>query len=135
MRVKKSAHCLFIAFFVFFIFGTAISGYAFLPNEDGFQQDTIKSEKRGEAADAEYLDSTKKDTRKNPDLMQWNMEVDDKTFQIMVNRNEETITIRGEAEDWKQKEKAENVLRLRAPSGFQIINQIDITQPLMRGRG
>ena len=64
--------------------------------------------------------------RSRPHLLQWNIEIDNKSFQIYVNRGEETVVIQGEAEDWKEKERVEHVLKLRAPSNFQIINEIKI---------
>lgn len=59
-------------------------------------------------------------------LMKWDIEVEKNSFHICVNRNEKTITVRGEAEDLEQKDKVEQIIELRAPSNFQIINKIDI---------
>ncbi len=60
------------------------------------------------------------------DLLQWNINVGNKVFKLYVNRDNETITVRGEAEDWEQKDQVENVVKMRAPGNFQIINEINI---------
>lgn len=134
-----------------FVFGPAVSSYASLQGSDDlvkeegaheFEKEELdkeeldKEELEKEADKADHLKSRiKRAAGNHPDMLQWNLDIDDKIFQVTVNRNEETITIRGEAEDWEQKDKAEHVLKLRAPNGFQIINEIDISQPSTRGRG
>ena len=57
-------------------------------------------------------------------LLKWNLEVGNKIFQICVDRKNGTVTIRGEVEDWEQKDRAEHILKLRVPDNFQIINEI-----------
>lgn len=63
--------------------------------------------------------------RSRPDLLNWDIEVNHKIFKVYINRDNETITIQGEAEDWKEKELVEKVIKLRAPINFEIINKID----------
>ena len=65
--------------------------------------------------------------RHRPGLMTWNLEVGNKTFLICVNRENGTITIRGVVEDPEQKDRAEHILKLRAPGNFQIINEIEVS--------
>ena len=130
--------CLIGIFLILFIFWPVVSGYASLQGRDNFiKEDGAPGVEKEDADRADHLQSImKKDMENRPDLMQWNLDVDNKTFQVTVNRNDETITIRGEAEDWEQKDRAERVLKARAPKGFQIINEIDISQPSStRGRG
>ena len=62
----------------------------------------------------------------HPDLLRWNMEVDSRDFQIFVDRDNEVIIVRGEADDYKLKEKVENYVKARAPSNFRIIYDIDV---------
>ena len=59
-------------------------------------------------------------------LLKWNLEVGNKTLQVCVDRENETITIRGEVQDREQKDRAEHILKLRAPGNFQIINEIEV---------
>ena len=59
-------------------------------------------------------------------LLKWNLEIGNKTFQIRVDRENETVTIRGEVENWEQKRRAEYILKSRVPADFQIINEIQI---------
>ena len=70
----------------------------------------------------------------HPDLLRWDMEIDDKTFKILVDRANKTIIVRGEAEDYKLKEKVENYVKTRAPSNFRIIYEIDILGTSERNR-
>jgi len=141
MKGKNFFCYLLSVFLILFVFGPAASSYASLQGRDDlvkeegaheFEKEELQKE---EADKADHLTSPMKKAGEHSDLLQWNLDIDDKTFQVTVNRNEETITIRGEAEDWEQKDKAEHVLKVRAPSGFQIINEIDIGQPSTRGRG
>ena len=140
---RKNFFCYLLSvFLILFVFGFAASSYASLQGrddlikEDGAREFEKEELEKEEAEKADHLKSRmEKDTGGHPDLLQWNLDVDDKIFQVTVNRSEETITIRGVAEDWEQKDKAEHVLKVRAPSGFQIINEIDISQPSTRGRG
>jgi len=140
---RKNFFCYLLGvFFILFVLGPAVSSYASFEgkNDHGKEEVTSELEKgefdKEEADRADHFKSyMEKDTGRQPDLLQWNLYVDNRTYQVMVNRNEETITIRGEAEDWEQKDKVERVLKLRAPNGFQIINEIDIRQPSTRDRG
>lgn len=140
---RKNFFCYLLSiFFILFIFGPAVSSYASVEEKDdlGREGETSEHEKgkfdKEEADKADHFKSLmEKDTERHPDLMQWNLDVDNRNYQVTVNRNEETITIRGEAEDWSQKDKVERVVKLRAPRGFQIINEIDIGQPSTRDRG
>ncbi|MCL6584407.1 MAG: BON domain-containing protein [bacterium] len=59
-------------------------------------------------------------------LINWNLEVENKSFQICIDKENETVTIRGNGEDLKQKDKVEDIVKSRAPSNFQIVNEIEI---------
>ncbi|MGA1796659.1 MAG: BON domain-containing protein [bacterium] len=59
-------------------------------------------------------------------LINWSMDVGNSAFRICVDRQRKTITITGEANDQEQKYRAENLIRLRAPDNFSIINDIRI---------
>jgi len=61
-----------------------------------------------------------------PGLLEWNLEIGNKTFQICVDRENETVTIRGEVENLEQKHRAEYILKLRVPDNLQIINEIQV---------
>jgi murein L,D-transpeptidase YafK len=65
--------------------------------------------------------------RHNSNLLDWDVEIKNKIYHIYVNRSKKTVTIGGEAEDWKEKEKVEHIIELRAPDNFEIINKIEIT--------
>jgi len=75
-----------------------------------------------------YSDHTVNSTRRNSDLLHWDLEIDDSLFQLYVNRSNKTVTIRGKAQDFEQKEKVEDIVEMRAPDNFQVINQIDISK-------
>jgi hypothetical protein len=68
--------------------------------------------------------------RSPPDILQWNVEVNNRIFQIYVDRELKTITIRGEAENLQEKERVEYVIKLRAPTNFHFINEIEIYNDL-----
>lgn len=79
-----------------------------------------------------HVISPKSDARRrpSPEILKWNMEINNKIYPIYVNRDDGTVTVRGEAEDYKEKEKVEHVLKIRAPSNFRIINEIDVFNDL-----
>jgi uncharacterized protein HemX len=138
MKREFFFRCLLSVFLILVAFGLAVSSYASVQGRNDLINEEITPEFEKEGADrADHLKSSlmNKNTGRHSDLLQWNLDVDNKTFQVTVNRNEETITIRGEAEDWEQKDKVEHVLKARAPHGFQIINEIDISQTATRERG
>jgi len=60
------------------------------------------------------------------DIMDWNMDIGNSMFRISVDRSHKTITIRGEVKEMEQKNRAEHLVRLRAPEEFSIINEIGI---------
>jgi len=60
------------------------------------------------------------------DIMNWNIVIGYTIFQISVDRYHKTVTIQGEVKDREQKNRAEHLVRLRAPGTFSIINEISI---------
>lgn len=64
--------------------------------------------------------------RNSSNLLNWDMEIKNKIYHIHVNRSRKTITIWGEAEDWKEKDNVEHIIELRAPDSFEILNKIKI---------
>lgn len=63
---------------------------------------------------------------KKSDIMHWTTEIHDKFFHIYVDRNTETIFIQGEVDNWSEKNKVEEYLRLRSPNTYQLFCLIDI---------
>lgn len=134
MRVKKAFWYPLLIFFVSFTLGTAVTSYASL-QENNRRESTVSESDRGKANEVDHPQSYIRSLDGHPDLLRWSIEVDDKPFQVTINRDKETITIEGEAEDRDQKDKVEHVIRLRAPNGFRIINEIKITRNFERERG
>ena len=64
--------------------------------------------------------------RRNLNILQWDLEIEENTYHIYVNRYDKTVTIGGEAEDGEEKEKVEHIIELRAPDNFEIINKIEV---------
>ena len=62
----------------------------------------------------------------DPNILIWDMHVGHETFRIYVDQNSKTIIIRGQATCEDEKNKAEQILQLRAPEHFKIINEISI---------
>jgi hypothetical protein len=52
--------------------------------------------------------------------------INGKLFDIFINNAEESITVRGEVEDWEEKDRVEQYFRLRAPSGYHVNYDIKI---------
>ena len=57
---------------------------------------------------------------------QWSIELKDKNFNIYINRDNETVTIQGNVNFREEKQEIENIIKVRAPSNYKIINIIDI---------
>ncbi len=66
------------------------------------------------------------ENRDPSDYLSWDMDIGNSIIQISVDRSYRTITIRGEVKDMDQKNRAEHLVRLRAPTNFSIINGIHI---------
>lgn len=147
MRVKNVRSYTSMILFIFIIFGTTICSEAFVRKitikdvlfgsgkvlETKIISDIFSVE--GSSHPIKTIDTTVDsgrfamiDGRRHlpSDLLKWNMEVDHKIFQIFINRDNMTVTIKGEVENRKEKEKVEHVIKLRAPANFEIINKIDI---------
>ena len=143
MKSKILLYFTSVIFLIFSIIGSTIDGETSL-QKINFEEVMFRSETISEKTKArifgdsnqlqtinprfEYNKLAINDIGKypSPSLLQWKIEVGNKIFQIFVNRADETITIRGEADDWEEKDKVEHVIKLRAPTNFQIINEIDI---------
>jgi hypothetical protein len=48
------------------------------------------------------------------------VEIDGKIFDVYINREEKSITVQGDVEDWEEKDKVEKHFRLRSPSDYQL---------------
>ena len=59
--------------------------------------------------------------------MHWTTVINDKKFDVYVDRNAETIIIRGEVNTVYEKEKVEEYFRLKSPRNYKIICELDIT--------
>ncbi|MGA1841017.1 MAG: BON domain-containing protein [bacterium] len=80
-----------------------------------------------EGSKASYNRSTGMKKNRDPsDILHWNMDIGNSIFQISVDRPHKTVTIRGDVKDLEQKDRAEHLVRLRAPDNFSIINKISI---------
>jgi len=149
MRIKN---LLYFTLIIFFIFGSTIYSEAYI-REINFKEamfDLESFSKKGWAIktmtrvfDEQEISNRLPITEQKNDycklamhdvarrsrlhILQWDIEIANKSFQIYVNRGEEFVVIQGEAEDWKEKEKVEHVIKLRAPSDFQVINEIKIS--------
>ncbi len=105
---------IFSTFITIFSFGKVIKSEASpIPNQ--VKKATIELGK--ELSDDDILQSG---------LLKWDLEVGNKTFQVCVDRENETVTIRGEVKDLEQKNRAEHILKLRSPGNLRIINEIEI---------
>jgi hypothetical protein len=63
---------------------------------------------------------------KESDIMQWTLELNEKTFHIYVNRNNETVIIRGTVEDEEEKARVDEYMMMKSPKTYQIFSEIDI---------
>lgn len=54
------------------------------------------------------------------------VEVNGIVFDVYINQNEKSITVRGEVESWDEKEMAEKYFRLRTPSDFCLNYEISV---------
>ena len=54
------------------------------------------------------------------------VEINGRIFDVLINRSDKSITVRGIVEDWEEKDRVEQYFRLRAPSDFQINYEITL---------
>ena len=128
MSTKRLHFYAFTIFLIFFVLGVAKNIGASTLSDDGkitnYHLIDVK---------AEYPESAKNYLDEYPDLLKWDIEVDNKVFKVYVNTYEEKIIIRGQADDWKQKEKVEKFVNLRAPSNYRIIYEISMNDYADKG--
>ena len=59
-------------------------------------------------------------------IMTWPIEVNNKIFQVHVNRDDQIIIVRGEAGNETEKMKVEERMRMRSPATYQILSEVSI---------
>ena len=132
MRIKKFFCYTSVIFLILYVLGGIPDSMASTSNNEEL---TINQFEHNNPMD-EYTAPVGTYLDDHPDLLKWNMEVDGRVFQILVDRDSEVIIVRGEAEDYKLKEKVENYVKARAPTNFMIIYEIDVFGTSERnGRG
>ncbi len=75
---------------------------------------------------ASYEENTIYEPRGYSSVLEWKIKIDNKDFYIIVDRDIETIIIRGIVDCWEEAKRVEHIVRLRAPNTFRIINAIVI---------
>lgn len=60
------------------------------------------------------------------DLMHWAIAIHEKTFDVYVDRNAETIIVRGEADTQDEKDMVEEYVRSKCPSNYELFSSIHI---------
>ncbi|MGA1796153.1 MAG: hypothetical protein ACMUIL_09860 [bacterium] len=60
------------------------------------------------------------------DLMHWAIVVHEKMFDVYVDRNAETIIVRGEADTQDEKDMVEEYVRSKCPSNYELFSSIHI---------
>ena len=129
MSTKRLHFFAFTLFLIFFVLGGVAKNIgASTLSDDGETTNYHLIDVK-----AEYPESAKNYLDEYPDLLKWDIEVDNKVFKVYVNTYEEKIIIRGQVEDWKQKEKVEKFVNLRAPTNYQIIYEISIKEYADKG--
>ena len=131
MRIKKLRCYAFIICLILYVLGAAVysaaSTYNDKENINQHQSPALKGDYKKSFTNYidEYPDS--------PNLLKWDIEVDNKVFRVYVNTYDETITVCGQAEDWEQKEKVEKKVNMRAPTNYRIIYQISVNEDSDKG--
>ena len=128
MSSKRLHFYAFIIFLILFILGAARYSRA-----STFSGDWEIPHYHLIEVKAEYPESSKNYLDEYPNLLKWDIEVDNKIFKVYVNTYEGKIIIRGQAEDWKQKEKVEKFVNLRAPTNYKIIYEISVNDYADKG--
>ncbi|MGA1870511.1 MAG: hypothetical protein ACMUJM_18395 [bacterium] len=54
----------------------------------------------------------------------WEVNINNKTFHIYIDRDEEKVIIKGRVDYLDEKEEVERVIKMRAPSTYTIVNEI-----------
>ena len=65
-------------------------------------------------------------TMQSSHIMQWPLELNQKVFQIYVNRDDQTIIVSGEVDNVEEKMKVEEYMEMKSPSTYQIFSEIII---------
>lgn len=121
MRIKKFFCYTSVIFLILYVLGGIPDSMASTSNNEEL---TINQFVHNNSVD-EYKAHVGSFLDDHPDLLRWNMEVNGRVFQILVDQDSEVIIVRGEVEDYKLKEKIENYVKARAPTNFRIIYEID----------
>ena len=53
------------------------------------------------------------------------VEIDGKIFDVLINLNEKSITIKGYVNDWDEMDKVEKYFKHRGPSNYQLKCELD----------
>ena len=59
-------------------------------------------------------------------IMTWPIEVNNKIFQVHVNRDDQSIIVSGVAENETEKTEVEERMRMRSPATYQILSEVVI---------
>ena len=120
MKIRKFVCYAFIVFLILYVllyvFRTPMYGAA---NDYSSGEKSINRH-QGLDLKADYRESN------SSDLLKWDIDVDNKVFQISVNTYDETIIVQGQAENWQQEEKVKKIVTMRAPTNYRIIYQISV---------
>lgn len=128
MSTKRLHFYAFIIFLILFVLGAArYSGASTFSGEGKITHYHLIDVK------AEYPESPKNYLDEYPDFLKWDIEVDNKVFKVYVNTYEEQIIVRGQAEDWMQKEKVKKFVNMKAPTNYQIIYEISVNEYADKG--
>ena len=59
-------------------------------------------------------------------IMHWTFIINDKRYNVYIDRDAETIIIYGDVETLNEKEKVEEYFKLKSPSNYKVICKLDI---------
>lgn len=57
-------------------------------------------------------------------IMQWGLELREKLFQVIVDRDEKTVTIVGTVDDPKEKREVEEYVMMKGPRTYRLVSEI-----------
>ena len=67
---------------------------------------------------------TLQNTMEASSILQWPLEVNNKIFQVQVNRDEHTIILKGEVDNMEEKMKVEEYMKMKGPSTYEMISEL-----------
>ena len=124
MRIKNLHCCAFIVFLSLYVFRVPVYGTAIRYSDE----ERIICRHQGIDLKGDY-----REYANSSHLLKWDIEVDKMVFQIHVNTHDETITVRGHAENLELEEKVKKIVNMRAPTNYRIIYQISINKNSNKG--